>query len=53
VNVSKKEESWFIPAFEVGKSKLVSDYSDEKRWVFNDNVYSTNRYIQDNSKFMS
>ncbi len=53
VNVSKKEESWFIPAFEVGKSKLVSDYSDEKRWIFNDNVYSTNRYIQDNSKFMS
>jgi hypothetical protein len=53
VNVSKKEVSWFIPAFETGKSKLVSDYSDDKRWIFNDGVYNTNRYIQDNSKYLS
>ena len=52
-NVSKKEESWFIPAFETGKAKLTSDYSDDKRWIFNDGVYNANSYIQDNSKYLS
>lgn len=55
VHVSKKEKeaSWFVPAIEMKKSKLISDYSDDKRWIFNDSVYNTNRYVQDNSKFMS
>ena len=53
VNVRKKEESWFIPAFETGKSKLVSDYSDDKRWIFNDGVYNADSYIQGNSKHLS
>ena len=55
VHVSKKvkESSWFIPAIEMKKSKLISDYSDDKRWIFNDSVYNANRYIQDNSKYLS
>jgi hypothetical protein len=53
VIVSKKEESWFVPAFETGKAKLTQDYSNDKRWMFNDGVYNTDRYIQDNSKYLS
>jgi len=52
VRVRKKEPSWFIPVPTEGNNAKLSDDSD-KRWFFNDKVYNTNKYIQDNSKYLS
>lgn len=51
----RKEECWFIPVRlkKDGQMKLFKEPECEKRWFFNTKVYSTDRYIQDHSKFLS
>ena len=48
----RKEACWFIPVKE--RDVQLKFFGDpEKRWFFNDRVYNTDRYIQDNSKYLS
>jgi hypothetical protein len=48
----RKEACWFIPVKERDVQLKFFEES-EKRWFFNDRVYNTDRYIQDNSKYLS
>jgi len=49
----RKEACWFIPVIERDRQTKLFDESYDNRWFFNDRVYNTDRYIQDNSKFLS
>ncbi|HNR90520.1 MAG TPA: hypothetical protein PKM65_19445 [Spirochaetota bacterium] len=53
VQYGKKEQCWFVPAWEkrgpVQPSLFVKDHP-VRRWYFNERVYGTDRYIGDHSR---
>ena len=48
----RKEGCWFIPAVEYNKQLNLFE-TEDKRWFFNDRLYTLDRYVQDNSKYLS
>ena len=48
----RKEGCWFIPAVEKEKQLNLFEKSNDKRWFFNNSLYSTDRYIQDHSRLL-
>jgi len=50
--VARKEGCWFIPAVEYNKQLNLFE-TEDKRWFFNDRFYTVDRYIEDNSKYLS
>lgn len=46
---AKKEDSWFIPVPTRERQLDLFAEQNYRRWYFNEHVYNTDRYIQDNS----
>lgn len=48
----RKEPCWFVPVKEKNRQlKLFDDF--QKRWFFNEKIYTADRYVQDHSRFLS